>query len=121
MESLLAVWNVDLLVAALIAIFSGVIHGYTGFGAALFMVPLFSLLFGPVSAIAIASIVALFGSALLAIALPWYAFNEPDRQAEAAEAIVELDVEEGEHWFSTDGFGCADCHGAAAGGGAALK
>ena len=62
---------------------------------------------------------ALFGSALLAIALPWYAFNEPDRQAEAAEAIVELDVEEGEHWFSTDGFGCADCHGAAAGGGAA--
>ncbi|MGI9528457.1 MAG: c-type cytochrome [Acidimicrobiia bacterium] len=62
---------------------------------------------------------ALFGSILLAIALPWYAANEPDRQAEAAEAIVELDIHEGGHWFSTDGFGCADCHGPLGGGGAA--
>ncbi|MGI9665601.1 MAG: c-type cytochrome [Acidimicrobiia bacterium] len=62
---------------------------------------------------------ALFGSALLAIAMPWYAFNEPDRQAEAAEQITELDVHEGEHWYSAEGFACADCHGPVAGGGAA--
>ena len=62
---------------------------------------------------------ALVGAALLAIALPWYAANEPDRQAEAAVAIEELDIEEGGHWFSTEGFGCADCHGPLAGGGAA--
>jgi len=62
---------------------------------------------------------ALFGSILLAIALPWYAANEPDRQAEAAEAIDELDVEEGGHWFSSGGFACADCHGPLGGGGGA--
>lgn len=62
---------------------------------------------------------ALFGSALLAISLPWYAFNEPDRQADAAVAIEELDIEEGAHWFSIDGFQCSNCHGAAAGGSAA--
>ena len=62
---------------------------------------------------------ALFGSALLAVALPWYAFNEPDRQAEAAVAIEELDVEEGAHWYGVDGFQCSNCHGPVAGGGAA--
>ncbi|NHZ70722.1 MAG: hypothetical protein GWP18_03690 [Proteobacteria bacterium] len=62
---------------------------------------------------------ALFGSALLAIALPWYAINEPDRQDTAAEAILEEDVEAGAHWFSVDGFACAQCHGPTAGGGAA--
>jgi len=62
---------------------------------------------------------ALFGSVLLAVALPWYAFNEPDRQAEAAESIVEFDVEEGAHWFSHDGFACAGCHGPDGGGGGA--
>lgn len=62
---------------------------------------------------------ALFGSVLLAVALPWYAFNEPDRQAEAAESIAEFDVEEGSHWFSHDGFACADCHGPDGGGGGA--
>lgn len=62
---------------------------------------------------------ALFGSALLAIALPWYAFNEPDRQAQAADAIVELNVEEGAHWYGVDGFECSSCHGPAGGGGGA--
>lgn len=62
---------------------------------------------------------ALFGSALMAIVLPWYAFNEPDRQAEAADAIVDLNVEEGAHWYSLDGFQCAQCHGPAGGGGGA--
>jgi uncharacterized membrane protein YfcA len=64
-ESFLSVLNADLLIAALIAVFSGVIHGYTGFGAALFMTPLFALLFGPVDAIALSVIIAIFGSAQL--------------------------------------------------------
>jgi mono/diheme cytochrome c family protein len=62
---------------------------------------------------------ALFGSILLAVALPWYAINEPDRQAEAAESILEEDVEAGAHFFSVDGFQCAACHGPDAGGGSA--
>jgi mono/diheme cytochrome c family protein len=62
---------------------------------------------------------ALIGSAVLAVALPWYAANEPDRQAEAAVAVEELDIEEGAHWFGIDGFQCSSCHGPVAGGGAA--
>lgn len=62
---------------------------------------------------------ALFGSILLAIVLPWYAINEPDRQATAAEMIAETDVHEGEHWYSIDGFQCVNCHGPAGVGGAA--
>jgi len=62
---------------------------------------------------------ALFGSALLAIALPWYAINEPGRQEAAAETIVEDDVDAGEEFFSVEGFACAQCHGPIAGGGAA--
>ncbi len=62
---------------------------------------------------------ALFGSILLAIAMPWYALNEPDRQAEAAEMIVEEDVAAGAHWYGIDGFQCVNCHGPSAGGGAA--
>lgn len=62
---------------------------------------------------------ALFGSALLAIALPWYAFNEPGRQEAFADELAHFDIEEGEHWYSTDGFGCADCHGPTGGGGGA--
>lgn len=62
---------------------------------------------------------ALFGSALLAIVLPWYAFNEPGRQDDAAGAVAEADIEAGAHYFSSDGFACADCHGPSAGGGGA--
>ena len=64
-ESFIEVWDADLLTAGLIAVFSGMVHGYTGFGAGLFMVPLFALLFDPVQAITIAVIIALFGSAQL--------------------------------------------------------
>lgn len=60
---------------------------------------------------------ALLGAGLLAIVLPWYAFNEPDRQATAAEAQAELDVEQGGHWYVN--FSCINCHGASLGGGAA--
>ena len=62
---------------------------------------------------------ALFGSILLAIALPWYAINEPGRQEAAAEMIADEGLEAGAHFFSVDGFGCAECHGPTAGGGAA--
>ncbi|MEZ5174769.1 MAG: c-type cytochrome [Acidimicrobiia bacterium] len=61
---------------------------------------------------------ALFLSVLLAITMPWYAINEPDRQAAAAEAIVEEDVAAGAHWYSVTGFQCVDCHGPNGGGGA---
>lgn len=62
---------------------------------------------------------ALFGAILLAIAMPWYAINEPDRQAAAADSIEHEDVEAGEHFFGVDGFQCSNCHGPDAGGGAA--
>ncbi len=62
---------------------------------------------------------ALFGSALLAIALPWYAINEPGRQETAAEAIHEEGVIAGEDFFSVERFACAQCHGPIGGGGAA--
>lgn len=62
---------------------------------------------------------ALFGSVVLAIALPWYAVNEPDRQAEAADMFLHEDIEAGEHFFGNDGFQCSSCHGPDAGGGSA--
>ena len=62
---------------------------------------------------------ALFGSILLAIVLPWYALNEPDRQEAFAEATIDANVEEGEHWFSPEAFACQDCHGPEGVGGAA--
>ena len=62
---------------------------------------------------------ALFGAILLAVTMPWYAINEPDRQAEAAELIAEEDIEAGEHWYSVEGFQCVNCHGPGGGGGAA--
>jgi uncharacterized membrane protein YfcA len=65
LESFSAILNSDLALAAIIAVISGVIHGYTGFGAALLMVPLFCLLLGLVEAIAISAVIAIFGSAQL--------------------------------------------------------
>ena len=63
---------------------------------------------------------ALFGSILMAVVMPWYALNEPDRQEAFAEATVEFDVEEGAHRFSPEGFACQNCHGAEGVGGAVL-
>jgi len=65
LDIFLAILNAELALAAVIAVLSGIIHGYTGFGAALLMVPLFTLLLGPIEAIAIAAVVAIFGSAQL--------------------------------------------------------
>ena len=59
------VLNLSLLLGALVAVMSGAIHGYTGFGAALFMTPLFAILFGPVEAVGIACVIGLCGSAQL--------------------------------------------------------
>ncbi len=63
LEGVFGVFTTDLAIAAVVAAFSGIIHGYTGFGGALVMVPLLSLLFGPVEAIAVMVISALLGSA----------------------------------------------------------
>jgi mono/diheme cytochrome c family protein len=60
---------------------------------------------------------ALLMAILLAVLFPWYAFNEPDRQADAAEFFVEEDLHFGERWYNQ--FLCIDCHGPAGGGGAA--
>jgi len=59
---------------------------------------------------------AVFAAVAMAIILPWYAFNEPNRGAEAAEALEQLDIEEGERWFLN--FECHTCHGEGLGGGA---
>jgi len=56
-------------------------------------------------------------AAILAIILPVYYINESKRQATAAEKFVELDIHEGEHWYTV--FVCVDCHGPAGGGGSA--
>ena len=65
MESLLEnfddIWTLSLLLAACVAVPSGIIQGYVGFGGALFAVPLFALLFGPVAAFSIIVILMLTG------------------------------------------------------------
>ena len=59
---------------------------------------------------------AVFAAATLALLIPAYAFNESNRQADAAEDLVELAIEEGEHWYNV--FECSSCHGPNGGGGA---
>ncbi len=54
-------------------------------------------------------------AAALAIVLPWYAFNEPDRAAEAAVELEHLNIEEGQQRYNQ--FACAECHGDDLGGG----
>ena len=58
---------------------------------------------------------AVIAAAGMAILLPWYAFNESNRQAEAIETLSELDIEEGDKWFHQ--FECYACHGEDLGGG----
>ena len=58
---------------------------------------------------------AVIAAAAMAIILPWYAFNESDRAAEAAVELEELDIEEGKRWFEV--FECVSCHSADLGGG----
>ncbi len=60
---------------------------------------------------------ALVSAGVLALVIPVYYLGESSRQAEAAEAQLERDIEEGEHWFEE--FQCLLCHGAAGTGGGA--
>ena len=60
---------------------------------------------------------ALLLAVLLAILLPAYALNEPDRQTEAADFFHEEDLHFGERWYTQ--FSCIECHGPDGGGGAA--
>jgi uncharacterized membrane protein YfcA len=48
-----------------VAVLNGLIHGYTGFGGALLIVPLLSVLYSPVEAIAMAGVAMICGSAKL--------------------------------------------------------
>ncbi len=50
-----------LAIAAVVAVAAGILHGYTGFGGALLMVPLLSLLFGPIEAIVVTVLSGVFG------------------------------------------------------------
>jgi len=47
--------------AVAIALFSGVVHGYSGFGGALLMVPLLTFFLSPVDAVAVTTVAALIG------------------------------------------------------------
>jgi uncharacterized membrane protein YfcA len=64
-DSLLVFLDMDLLLAIGIIIFAAIISGYTGFGGALFQVPLMVMLFGPVEAVAVTRLVSMFGRAQL--------------------------------------------------------
>jgi uncharacterized protein len=55
------IWTLSLLLACCIALPSGIIQGYAGFGGALFAVPLFAILFDPVTAFSILVILMLTG------------------------------------------------------------
>lgn len=50
-------------IAAAVAVLGGMVHGYTGFGAGLVMVPFYALLFGPVETIGVIFISGLLASA----------------------------------------------------------
>lgn len=52
----------DLVLAGAFGLFSGFIHGYTGFGGALVLAPLITILFGPVEAVALVAISTVMGS-----------------------------------------------------------
>lgn len=60
------IFNFTLLIGAGVGLFNGVIHGYTGFGGALIIVPVLTFLFGPVEAIGMVGLITIFGAAQLA-------------------------------------------------------
>ena len=45
------IFNVALAIGAGVGLFNGMIHGYTGFGGALIIIPVLTFLYGPVEAI----------------------------------------------------------------------
>ena len=60
------IFNIALVIGAGVALFNGMIHGYTGFGGALIIIPVLTFLFGPVEAIGMVGLISLFGAAQLA-------------------------------------------------------
>ncbi|MDC3177528.1 sulfite exporter TauE/SafE family protein [bacterium] len=58
---MLEVLDISLFIAVLIALLSSSLTAYIGFGGALIMVPLYTLLFGPIEAIAITTICSVLG------------------------------------------------------------
>ncbi|MDE0537951.1 MAG: sulfite exporter TauE/SafE family protein [Rhodospirillales bacterium] len=66
-ETILATLDLDLAVALLVAIAAGMAHGFTGFGGALVAMPLYTVLFGPVEALAILVFAGVVGSAQLTL------------------------------------------------------
>lgn len=63
--SIIQVFNVELALAAIAALVGGIVHGFSGFGVGLIMVPGLAILLGPVEAVAIASITSVTGTASL--------------------------------------------------------
>ena len=55
----------DIMFSIVIALFSGLIRGYTGFASGLLLIPLFVILFGPIEGIALAAIVSSAGGVQL--------------------------------------------------------
>tara|TARA_E500000178_G_scaffold352898_1_gene417425 strand:+ start:1530 stop:1745 length:216 start_codon:yes stop_codon:yes gene_type:complete len=55
----------DIMFSIVIALFSGLIRGYTGFASGLLLIPLFAILFGPIEGIALAAIVSSSGGVQL--------------------------------------------------------
>jgi len=60
------IFNLALAIGAGVALFNGMIHGYTGFGGALIIIPVLTFLYGPVEAIGMVGLISLFGAAQLA-------------------------------------------------------
>lgn len=61
MDGLAAVFDLDLLLAAAAMLLAGIVQGYSGFGAALLIMPLLSLLYTPVEAVAMSGVACAFG------------------------------------------------------------
>ncbi|MDX2157540.1 MAG: sulfite exporter TauE/SafE family protein [Hyphomicrobiaceae bacterium] len=59
--------SLSALMAAVIALLAGSVHGYSGFGGALMMVPLLSFFAAPVHAVALTMIAAFFGQASMVL------------------------------------------------------
>ncbi|MBH61423.1 MAG: hypothetical protein CL569_03025 [Alphaproteobacteria bacterium] len=65
--------NFDLAFAAMSAIAAGIVFGFAGFGSGYVLVPLFSLVFGPVEAVAVVMMMATIGGVGLTIRTARYA------------------------------------------------
>ena len=60
------IFNVALAIGAGVGLFNGIIHGYTGFGGALIIIPVLTFLYGPVEAIGMVGLITIFGAMQLA-------------------------------------------------------